>query len=299
VPPPAIGGAWKPSSSEMEPRVIPILAYHSIGTHPSRSIQHLTVTPEAFSAQMLYLQEAGFTALTVRELVAARQAPHLPAPELPVAITFDDGFADFAEHAVPSLKAVGFTATLFVTLDLIEPGLHVNGTGWRPPDPMLTWSQVEAIQAEGFEIGGHGCSHLALDALPLHRVSVEVQTCKQHLEERLGAAVPSFAYPFGYATRRVRQVVIDAGYSSACGMKQGLSSWEDDLYELTRLAIYNSTSLGRFVRWVQGQGVRIAPRSPRLRTRARGIPRRARASWKMLPSLAPAPGGSRSKILPP
>ena len=283
VPPPAIGGDRKPPSSEVESRVIPILAYHSIGTHPSRSIRHHTVTPEAFSAQMLYLREAGFTALTLRELVAARQASHLPAPERPVVITFDDGFADFAEHAVPSMKAVGFTATLFITLELVEPGTGVNGTGWRPPEPMLTWSQVEAIHADGFEIGGHGCSHLALDTLPPHRVNVELQTCKQQLEQRLGAAVTSFAYPFGYATRRVRQAAIDAGYSAACGMKHGLSSWEDDLYELTRLTIFDSTSLGRFVRRVEGHGVRIAPRHARLRTRARGVPRRARAFWKMRP----------------
>ncbi len=235
-------------------RGIPILMYHSIGRNPSRSIRPLTVTPEDFSEQMEYLHCAGFKTLTLQELIDARTASPSSGTERPVVITFDDGFADFAEEAAPRMKAVGLKATLFVTADFLAPPRSVKSRGWRPPDPMLTWSQLEVLHEAGIEIGGHCCSHVALDTLSRREIVREVQSCKDQLEERLGAAVTSFAYPFGHANRWARAAVRDAGYSAACGVKHGMSSWDENPFDLTRLVVGASTSMTQIRRsrpWAQ------------------------------------------------
>ena len=116
----------------------------AVGTRPAgwRS------RPRSFAAQLGYLREAGFTALTVSGLASALAGARAQLPTRPVVITFDDGFADFHREALPLLRRYGFTATVFVTTGWIaDAGRHAAG---RRPGRMLSWSQIREA-ADGRE----------------------------------------------------------------------------------------------------------------------------------------------------
>jgi peptidoglycan/xylan/chitin deacetylase (PgdA/CDA1 family) len=245
---------------------VPILLYHSISDSPSSYAREFSVSPVAFVQQLDRIVSAGVTPLTVSGLVDAL-AGREPMPERPIAITFDDGYADFAEVALDALTGRNLTATLYVTTGFLtgRPELAVQ----RPfEDLMLSWSQLGGIAARGVEIGAHSHGHPELDTLPERECRREIAVSKELLETELGAPVKSLAYPHGYSSARVRELVRDVGYASACAVKNRLSFHGDDLFALARLSVRVDTSLEQFGRWIEGTGARRASTEESLMVRA-------------------------------
>ena len=141
--------------------MVPILMYHEISARPDTASK-LAVSPQALAGQLEYLASHGFSTLTA-SAVAAALAARAALPERAVVLTFDDGFADFHERALPLLRRYGCTATLFVTTGWIsDAGSRAAG---RRPGRMLTWSQIIEAASEGIEIGAHSHCHPQLDQL--------------------------------------------------------------------------------------------------------------------------------------
>jgi peptidoglycan/xylan/chitin deacetylase (PgdA/CDA1 family) len=221
----------------MEKRYIPILMYHSISSYAGPRFRPWTVPSERFEDHLSYLADCRYTPITVTQLVHARSRGQDALPDRPVVITFDDGYADFYESALPALYRRGFAATLYIAT------AYVGGTcGWLQREgeasrAMLTWSQVSEIAAAGIECGGHSHTHPRLDAIPATAARDEIVKCKTLLEEHLGQTVSSFAYPHGWHTNAVKRMVRTAGYTSACAVKNMPSSAMDDPFDLARLLV--------------------------------------------------------------
>ena len=107
---------------------VPVLMYHLVGPFPDRALYSsqysysldygLTVPPAQFSAEMQYLVAHGYQAISLYRL-ADYLLYGLPLPSRPVVITFDDGFANEYQYALPVLEADGLTATFFPCSGLI------------------------------------------------------------------------------------------------------------------------------------------------------------------------------------
>src|SRR5262245_54016318 len=102
---------------------IPILMYHQVMPRPHPALRKYAVTPGAFGAQMNWLTVAGYVPITLDTLLAHRSG-HCSLPSRPIVITFDDGFLDCVEHAVPILHARGFTATFYLVAGLVGKTSH-------------------------------------------------------------------------------------------------------------------------------------------------------------------------------
>lgn len=257
----------------MENQKVPILMYHSVSTSASPKFRKFTVTPALFTEHLRYLKENNYTSLTVSQFVEAKEK----LPPRPVILTFDDGFADFYTTVLPLLKKSGFTATLYVTTGVAgstSRWLQAEGEADRP---MLTWEQLRQISANGIECGGHSQNHLQLDAVPLATARAEIAGCKTVLETQLGHKIASFAYPFGYHSRKVKQLVQEAGYRSACAVKYAMSSPQDDPFALSRLIVEADISLPQFARLLEGQTSPLMPLFKKVITPAWQMARRSKA----------------------
>lgn len=236
---------------------IPILMYHSIAEEAKPKFKEFTVPPALFERQMVYLSEQGYTALTVSQFtyICAHQLERLPIK--PVVITFDDAFLDFYTDALPILKRYGFAATLYV------PTAYVGGTSrWMEHEgeglrPILSWEQLREIRDSGIECGTHTHSHPQLDLLPLAQAKKEITQSKRILEEHLGETVSSFAYPYGYHTSAVKQLVREVGYTSACAVKNALSTPATDPFALARVLVDPDTDVDAFAALLAGHNRRI------------------------------------------
>jgi peptidoglycan/xylan/chitin deacetylase (PgdA/CDA1 family) len=220
-----------------------VLMYHSVGGH-----DRLAVTPAAFAAQMAHLYDHRYKPITFDQLA---RDPDGTAREHRIVLTFDDGYADFYDTALPVLRAFGFTATLFVTTGwLRDAGRHAAG---HPVGRTLTWDQLSDIAEEGIEVGGHGHSHAQLDQLS--EPGEEMRLNRELLEDRLGTTVTTMAYPYGYSSARVRRAAADAGYRAACAVANVPTRPGDDVFALPRLTVAASTSLSRFRRIADERGI--------------------------------------------
>jgi peptidoglycan/xylan/chitin deacetylase (PgdA/CDA1 family) len=109
-----------------------------------------------------------------------------------------------------------------------------------PPDQYrsMTWAQLRALAAEGFEIGAHTRTHHIFSRLDRNRLRDEIAGCKEHIEQNLGVAVQHFAYPNGrerdYTPESVAEVA-RAGYRAAVTMIAGGNTPDTPIHELRRI----------------------------------------------------------------
>ena len=243
--------------------VVPVLDYHSISDERRDGTLRWSVSPGDFDEQMALLHERGRTPLTVGGYVDVLRR-RLPLPPRPVVVTFDDGFADLATAALPVLRRYNLCATAYVITSRIGV------------DPALDLAQLTDLHQAGVEIGSHSDTHQAMDCLTPAALRHETAVSRARLETWLQAAVTSFAYPYGYHSRAVRQAVIDAGYTSACAVKNALSHPGDDMFAIARVLVERTTGVAGIDDLLEGRGWPMSWRGERLRTRGWRAYRRVR-----------------------
>ncbi|PYI65813.1 polysaccharide deacetylase [Arthrobacter livingstonensis] len=257
---------------------IPILLYHSVDDHPPVDFTPWAVGREMFAEHLDMLAELGRVGLTIGQLTALIRAGD-PVPERAVVVTFDDGFSDFASNAWPQLQARGLPATLYVTAGLV--GGHSE---WLAPVgasglPMLDSGEIGELAAQGVEIGAHSMTHPQLDAVGRDRAWLEISESKKALEAILDRPVDTFAYPHGYHDRVTKQMVAEAGYTSAAAVRNALSHPGDDLYALARCTVMADCTAEHLAGVLDGRHAKRAGRREHLRTGVWRQVRRLRASY--------------------
>lgn len=224
---------------------VPVLMYHEVSPCPHPAFRRYTVTPWDFARQMRWLAAFGYRTIDLDTLLRARRGRG-SLPKRPVLITFDDGFQGCADHAVPALRAHGFTAAFYLVTGL------VGGTSrWLLPElgvelSLMSWETIRALAGEGFQCGAHTVTHPRLPGLDPARRQAELVDARRQLEDELGRPIVHLAYPYGAFDPDVRAAAADAGYVSACSTRSGLSGADDDLLAIRRITIYGHDSLMDF-----------------------------------------------------
>ena len=226
---------------------IAILTYHSLD--PSGSV--ISVAPRTFASQIACLADSGFRSITLREAIAHREASGL-WPAHRVVLTFDDGYANFADVAWPVLLNYGFTATLFLVT-----GHAAGWNDWAPPPKghgahaMLSWQQVAELAAGGIEIGAHTRTHRNLASLSAAAVADEIVGSRRDIEEHLQQPVDSFAYPFG-RTSPEAEALVRSEFRAACTTVLSRAR-QDVSTRLPRVDAYYLSSVDNIRRLLNGR----------------------------------------------
>jgi len=204
-----------------------ILTYHSLDT--ANTV--ISVAPQLFRAQMAYLAEMD---IPVVPLAAIRQT------EGAVALTFDDGFRNFFEHAFPVLQEYNFPATVFAVSGYCGRQNSWPSQPQRPFVPkldLMSWTELEQISKAGISVGSHTVTHPKMSQLTEAEVENELRISRLDLENRTGRAVDVFAYPYGDSTPSVRRAVT-RHFRLACGTQLDFVSSASDSFELPRIDVY-------------------------------------------------------------
>lgn len=243
---------------------VPILAYHAVSADPPAWIAPYTVSPAVFAAHLDAVLASGRTPLTVSRYVDGLSGK-AALPARPVLVTVDDGFADFAEHALPALATRGMASTLYVTTGALA-GAPTSGAprSVLPPAPMLRLADLPVLEATGVEVGCHSHTHRQLDLLAAHEVTAELRLSAELLAEALGHRARTFAYPHGYWRPGVRRVVGEAGFDSACAVGNALSRPDEDRMTLSRLMPRADTTAATVATWMQDSGAPVMTRQHRV-----------------------------------
>lgn len=181
---------------------IPVLTYHSL----DESDSPISMSPQKFRWQMEYLRDRNWRTLTLKELLDGHACGGWPTRTL--ALTFDDGFTNFAEQALPILTACGFSATLFVVPDWIGRTNILPSQPRRMPRlDVMDWETVGNVANAGIEIGAHSLTHPHLTHLTMDEARHEIIESQRAIEDRIGRPVQAFAYPYGERSWMLEEIV--------------------------------------------------------------------------------------------
>lgn len=221
---------------------VPILMYHHVGylTASDPGIKYdqlaadLTVSPQDFEAQVLYFKALGYNPVSLKQVYESLQNG-LALPSKPIVFTFDDGYKDVFDYAIPILQKYGYTGTFAIATSLLgRPGYAV-------------WNDVVAAQNMGMEIVSHTENHLDLtnpiysDA-DLYR---EIFDSKALLEQKLGIPVDFFVYPYGQSNQKVVDLVGQAGYKMALTTAFGTHVNKNSLLMTPRVRVHGQDGLDK------------------------------------------------------
>ena len=218
-------------------RTLRVLMYHKVNDLWPNPI---TVPTEVFAAQMSLLAELGYAPVSL-DAVRDHYLLGTPLPSRAVLITFDDGYRDNLENALPILRSQGYPAVVFVPIGFLddayplphEESLYALGVR----NPTLDWDELAELEAGGVRIESHGIGHRQLSLLEPAEAVREIALSKLRLERRLGREVEAFAFVKGSkADYRVEHasLVEQAGYKLGFSAVSGANGPGSDRFQLRR-----------------------------------------------------------------
>ncbi len=191
------------------------LCYHSIAPAGPR---YLTISADLFERQLALLRRRGYRGgdlMALGQLAAGRSVGRTAF------ITFDDGFRDNFETALPLLREYGFPAFVFVLPPLLDAGgpfewpeMLADSERYAATMRSVDWATLERMKEGGFEVGSHTLTHPHLPRLAGERLREELARSRAAIEERLGSC-DTLAYPFGEWSPDVAAAASDCGYRFA------------------------------------------------------------------------------------
>jgi len=206
-----------------------ILGYHRVAFDSDV----LAITPDRFRQHVEALVRSGATPVSVD---AALDLLERPVHGRHVCMTFDDGFHDVMENAVPILREMGIPATLFVTSGVVSGEVRYHWYGDHPRT--LTWEEIAQVAKDPlFDVQAHSQTHPRLPALSEAEAWTEINGSKADIERSLGSTPTTFCYPAGlYGAREVRMVEA-AGYRAGISTRAGVNPGAQPMGALRRTMI--------------------------------------------------------------
>lgn len=234
---------WNYKKPTYHPRII---YYHSV--HPTHPGSH---RPERFRAQLQWLFDNQYVCPTLSDY------DQFIGKDRIAFITFDDGYLDNLEYALPILQEFDFKATFFVCSGYMNKAGHFEGDAGHKLYPglqMLNQSNLLSLNMAGMEIASHGVMHQMMSQLTEQAQYQELQESKLALENITGHSILSFSYPNGQKgalTDYSLQAALDLGYQYICSTSWGCLNGKDN--HLNRCEISHLDDLNEFIAKMTGQ----------------------------------------------
>ncbi|MBI2481899.1 MAG: polysaccharide deacetylase family protein, partial [Planctomycetia bacterium] len=191
-----------------------VIFYHRVADHV---LNGWTIPNLQFKREIDWLQ-ANFDLVSLDE---AQRRIREGNSRASVAITFDDGYADNCEQALPLLISRRIPCTYFVTSRYMRTGdafPHdlAEGTPCQPN----TVEQLRSLAAAGIEIGGHTRTHADLGQLrSKSELHDEIVGGRDELEQDLGVEIRHFAFPYGLPENlnpAAFHIAAETGFAGVC-----------------------------------------------------------------------------------
>ncbi len=194
--------------------------------------------PADFRAQMVWLKQSGRALVSLRQVVDALDGRgSLPARA--TAVTFDDAYEDFVEHALPVVSELSIPTTLFAVAGRVGGTNDWDRKRGEPARALLGWPGLRQAAGAGVEIGSHSMTHPDLRTVSSEALAQECRASRALLEDGIGRPIRLFAYPHGAHDARVKAAVREAGYDGAAAvLLRATDLLRSDRFALMRVIVH-------------------------------------------------------------
>jgi peptidoglycan/xylan/chitin deacetylase (PgdA/CDA1 family) len=175
-----------------------------------------------------------------------------------VAVTFDDGYLDNYENAVPILLRHKIPGAFFISTGIVgtTKGFAHDIAKLGKALPNMSWEQIKHMKQLGFTIGSHTVNHVNCAKDDAEKVKQEIVESKQTLENKLGLKEEViFAYPFGKKedmNKEILEFVRETGYVGCTSAYGGHNGNEFDPFNILRGGIDSNFSILAFKSRLEG-----------------------------------------------
>lgn len=217
-----------------------VLIYHRVGGGSDSSVD---LDVDTFRSQMQFLADTR-TVLPLGDAVTALAAAARPTG---VVITFDDGAADFCEHAVPVMAELGLPSTLYLVTSAPAAGVLPWGV------PAASWAALRDAASTGLVgVESHTHDHRLLHTATRADIAQQLDRSIALIEEHLGHTPQHFAYPKAVAGSRAARAAVATRFRSAALAGHRVNRSPADVQRLGRVPITRGDDLAVFRRKVDG-----------------------------------------------
>lgn len=217
---------------------IPVLLYHDISYEIK---DDYTITPGLFAAQMEWLYQKGYKAVSLDEAGSASSNDNT------VIITFDDGYASFVNYAFPVLRTYNFKATINII------GKYVNAfMDDRVVRPMLSWDEYRYLAASGLISLGchtdhlHNFRHKGVIGVSEESLLNDLKGFQDRFAREMGAASDIIAWPYGFYNNKSISAAQKAGFRYILTSDAGLYKSSGESTKIPRTNINEQNRLFDF-----------------------------------------------------
>jgi len=235
---------------------VPILMYHYVSSpapNADRLRRELSVEPTRFEQQMRWLQNNGYTTITLDELHAHLQ-DGAPLPEKPVVLTFDDGHIEHYSFVYPLLRSLNMTGTFFIVADFAT-------YAYTNPE-YLDWKQAKEMADGGMRIESHARTHRDLRNRSFQFLVWELLGSIEQIEAYTGRRPRFFCYPAGQYDAAVIRVLKSVDMLGAVTTVHGAQHTASEAYTWRRIRVRYGAGLDEFAALVRGGATKFATPEP-------------------------------------
>ncbi len=210
-----------------------VLMYHRIVD--STEYDQLSVSPKIFERQMHYLaNNFNVTSLDLAVQTLFNNKKNSNS----VVVTFDDGYLDNLEYALPILEEYNIPATIFITTDFCEQTASHPRYATNNKRLHLDWEEVQEMnKAKNITFGSHTLSHPFLSRLEKNNSEKEIRKSKDIIESKLNEKINHFCYPSGDYGLREIEYVKGSGYETAVTVSPGKNRTVISPFEINRTEV--------------------------------------------------------------
>jgi len=169
---------------------------------------------------------------------AVRIAPFRGDHVAAVSYTFDDGLRDQFTIALPILDELRIPATFYIIPGAVADTKEAAEAKKPGAFGGVTWDELRAVSARGYEIGNHTWNHLNLTQLDAPHIEDEIDQADARIEKEIGIFPVSVAFPANASNPDIKAIALShhsviRDFQTGMGKKDvtvdRVNAWIDDL----------------------------------------------------------------------
>lgn len=130
------------------------------------------------------------------------------------AVTFDDGYQNVVENALPELEKRGIPSTLFIITEALGKYPHwlTDPSDSAKSEKVMSVDQLQSLSPDLVTVGSHTLAHPMLPSLSEGDARRELYESRARLEKTLNRPVTLFSFPYGAFNAQLVEWCREAGY---------------------------------------------------------------------------------------
>jgi peptidoglycan/xylan/chitin deacetylase (PgdA/CDA1 family) len=243
---------WRIRYGDPPPSFPRVLAYHKITRVPE--LGGTWLSPRRLAAHLDALLARGYRFIDEDGFLDRLEGRCAPGAR-EILLTFDDGYRNFLEHALPLLEERGIPSLVFLPTDYAG---RPNDWDRRGSGRFLhlSWDECRELMSRGVSFGSHGAAHADLTRLSPDQAAEDLRRSRDALEEALGNPPRSLSYPYGRTRPPLGRLARGLGFRAAFTLYPPGPNSRIDPFALPRAGVYVIDGASTVVRKLEPNALR-------------------------------------------